>query len=257
MKKSFILLFALLLSMGLFTSCSSSDDTPTPKEVTGTWTTVPTVIDETTGNVSASSVHLVWEAPDTVKVMGFLDIPTTINMAEGLGGQFLEKILQSVTFADNGDISAIYSTTIPSFTNLSDPTFTSNWTNSGTGLISFDGGLSGTLNLKLNLTNIAAKDADFAAVIKENPTLSSLLSQTFPGKYRISGNVLTVYLDKTFMDNTVLPIINAMAPTITDDEFDGMGALIKPILYNAKYWAKVTTKFEIGLKFNKSTATTK
>lgn len=128
MKKYFYL-FAVICSMAIFTACSSDDDDEnvpqlTPgelmPEIVGSWNLAPVEYgkDDWGDDVIVDGPVVVdWQCAEGTILniplgegynMPF-DINTTLApLAEALANSYLPKLLQSVTFEANGDITAVY-----------------------------------------------------------------------------------------------------------------------------------------------------
>jgi len=187
----------------------------------------------------------------------FIPFPTPENPDGTIDIEnILVKLLQDVTFDADGNIIAHY-TDSETFQPKVSPK----------NIIQYVLVDNKTMKLYINPQLIiydvmqSGRAADMSGLISVAMNLVPMLSEGIPAQYRITDNVMTVYLDTEML----LPLLKAAAPMFEDEDFVKMimdkmpedmsggfiGPLVEGVLKSLPAVAEGTTVFEIGLNLEK------
>lgn len=278
MKKYFYL-FAVICSMAMFTACSSDDDEPAPEltpgevmpEILGTWNLAPveTEDDGWGGQVVVGGpVVLDWQCAEgtilNISLGEGWDMPLDINtqlapLAENLANGYLPKLLQSVTFEANGDITAMYSEA----DDLDSETWTPSWKKAEGYAHWAPATTKAALNLKnerlimvyLDSEKILSTEDD----TEDKTALSAILNMFKDGipvhiRWNADGTGAFFYVDKDY----IAPLLKGLSDFASKLPTDGMDeedlttvAMLKGILGQIPGIMDNTQKFEAGLQLVK------
>ena len=276
MKKYFYL-FAVICSMAMFTACSSDDDEPAPEltpgevmpEILGTWNLAPveTEDDGCGGQVVVGGpVVLDWQCAEgtilNISLGEGWDMPLDINtqlapLAENLANGYLPKLLQSVTFEANGDITAMYSEA----DDLDSETWTPSWKKAE----GYAHWAPATTKMAMKYEKLIMVYLDSEKILsteddaEDKTALSAALGMFKDGipvhiRWNADGTGAFFYVDKDY----IAPLLKGLSDFASKLPTDGMDeedlttvAMLKGILGQIPGIMDNTQKFEAGLQLVK------
>ena len=212
MKKNLFAFMAILGLIGIFSACSSEDKDDQfiiDEELIGQWnlsTEGPTTIqwDAKEGIVSEDFTLHIPEIAAIDFVEQDLQIAFITNfVGPNVVSPMIAKLLQSVTFQKDGNITAMY------FEN-------EEWKSSPVGLITYGViGKNELLSVKLYADNII----DLAGITDEKlvKALKTAFKDRISLKYSITNDALSVYIDKDCL-NKLLPRIKSILKDLNLDK---------------------------------------
>lgn len=271
MKKYFYL-FAVICSMAMFTACSSDDDEPAPAptpgevmpEILGTWNLVPSV-QQPDGKVDGA-VKIDWVCSEGTILNiplgeGFnmpFDINTTLApLAQSLANSYMPKLLQSVTFEANGDITAMYSEA----DDLDSETWTPSWKKAE----GYAHWAPATTRMAMKYEKLIMVYLDSEKILsteddaEDKTALSAALGMFKDGipvhiRWNADGTGAFFYVDKDY----IAPLLKGLSDFASKLPTDGMDeedlttvAMLKGILGQIPGIMDNTQKFEAGLQLVK------
>lgn len=243
MKKKILFMSALLCALVSFTACSNDDDnTPSEKQqLIGTWKLIDKGTMEGDGDnkvYTSAPIMMTWSAIDKSKP----NMETIAGLATSMGSAILFNLLESVTFNEDGSITASYYTPLKD-ENIMDfaaggngpddngnisysVVHKGNWSQAPKGLATWDAksgyiyvtlninaiiGATGSSNTEVSVEAITAFAKKYGIDADKLSTLLNTWSKEgIPLKYTLKGSDLSVYVDKELAS----PVIELLLPAL-------------------------------------------
>lgn len=258
MKKYFYLL-ALVCTLGFFTACSSDDDDKKEEvsALVGTWNVKETKTVEE--GLYDGSVKINWEGEEGTAINvdmggGFvipMDMKTqALPIAANSANTYLPKVLQDVTFTQDGKINATFA---KNSDKVDDKDYKPDW-QQAEGYATYKIVNDNLINVSIDVNKATASIDD----IQTKAMVTSILSQYPSIPVNVSWNAdkteAFFYVDKEFVQLLITNLMGMLSQIPTDGMDENALAsfnMLKGIATQIPDIMGKTTKFEAGIELTK------